>query len=231
MVLSVSLTETLIKSISGIHLSASARNGITIYKVVRFVYYHQTDTDEKSIVQVYSTNTNRWRAFPEPIIGSWVIYKRTDIVVNGIMYFVAGSGLISFNLHKETFGFVPFPKFIQNKRSDVFDFKASVAMVFKSVSGIDLWTWDTGSAHMSWTLNFSIAADLETEIRLSSYLGAGLFYGKKFLGGDYFLYDILYDYEKPETKYYRLGDQSVLTHLKYTESLVSLDGFGFEPVE
>lgn len=197
------------------------------YKVVRFVYYHKTD--EAMIVQVYSSNADRWRAFQEPTLKNWKIYKHTNIVVNGFMYFDGGSELISFNLNKEIFGLVPFPKFVKKKRSDVLDFNGSVGMVFESVPGIDLWTLDSCSSQMSWTKKFSIVADLETQIRLSSYLGAGQFYGRKFLGGYYFLYDILYDYEKRETKYCRLGDQSVLRHLKYTESLISLDGF--KPVE
>ncbi|KAK1398891.1 hypothetical protein POM88_008754 [Heracleum sosnowskyi] len=158
------------------------------YKVVRFVYYHKTD--EVMIVQVYSANANSWKAFREPILKNWEVYKHTNIVMNGIMYFDGGSELISFNLNREIFGLVPFPNFIQNKRSDVLDFKGSVAMVFESVSGIDLWTLDSCSGQMSWTKKFSVVADLETQIRLSSYLGAGQFYGRKFLGGYYFLYNI-----------------------------------------
>lgn len=60
----------------------------------------------------------------------------------------------------------------------------------------------------SWTTRFSIEANFDREILFSCYLGAGLFSGKNHTNNCVFLYD---SDEKKETK--------------YTESLVSLDGF------
>ncbi|XP_063950444.1 putative F-box protein At1g32420 [Daucus carota subsp. sativus] len=193
------------------------------YKVFRIVY--EKILDIIPIVQVYSTNDDIWRDFRAPILKNWKIYKQTNIVVNGVMYFDSGDELISFDLHKEVFGIVPFPNFIQRKGSDILDFEGFVAIVFASVGygpGLNLWTLDDVSNKISWTKRFSIETDSETNIWLYCYLGAGQFYGYKLMNGNIFLYDCD---EKKETKYYELGEENSTLTLKYTETLVSLDGF------
>lgn len=168
------------------------------YKVFRIVYGKILDL--VPIVQVYSSNADNWREFQAPILKNWKIYKETNIVVNGVMYFDGGDELILFDLHNEIFGLVPLPSFIQRKGSDVLDFEGFVAMVFESVGfgpGLDLWTLDNFSGEVSWTKRFSVEADSDTNIWLYSYLGAGQFYGYKLMNGIFFLYD--YD-EKKETK-------------------------------
>lgn len=134
-------------------------------------------------------------------------------------------------MNKEVFGIVPYPSFIKSKKSNVLDFKGSVAIVFESKFGVDLWTLDDGSGKLSWTKRFSIQADPdpEIEIRLSNYLGAGQFCGIKILNSYIFLYKVLYDCEKKETNFFGLGEENVHTTLNYTGTLVWLDGF--EPVE
>ncbi|XP_074368366.1 F-box/kelch-repeat protein At3g23880-like [Apium graveolens] len=193
------------------------------YKVFRIVY--ENIFDVVPIVQVYSTSADIWREFRAPILKNWKIYKQTSIVVNGVMYFDGGDELISFDLHKEVFGLVSFPSFIQRKGSDVLDFEGFVAMVFESVDygpGLDLWTLDDVSGEMSWTKRFSVEVDSDTNIWLYCYLGAGLFYGRKLMNGNVFLYDCD---EKKETKYFELGEETSSLTLKYIETLVSLDGF------
>lgn len=56
-------------------------------------------------------------------------------------------------------------------------------------------------------------------------LGAGQFYGKKLLNGNVFMYNVLYDCENKETKYYGVGMEIIFRTLKYTETLVSFEGF------
>lgn len=193
------------------------------YKVFRIVF--ENIFDIVPIVQVYSTSADIWREFRAPILKNWKIYKQTNIVVNGIMYFDGGDELISFDLHKEVFGLVSFPSFIQRKGSDVLEFEGFVAMVFESVGrgpGLDLWTLNDVSGEVSWTKRFSIEADSDTNIWLYCYLGARQFYGCKLTNGNVFLYDCD---EKKEIRYFELGEENSSLTLRYIETLVSLDGF------
>ncbi|KAK1398892.1 hypothetical protein POM88_008755 [Heracleum sosnowskyi] len=196
------------------------------YKVLRIVYENRYDF--VPIVQVYSTNADCYREFRAPILKKWMVYardninvyRRTNTFVNGVLYFDGGDELVSFDLHDEVFGLIPFPRFVQRKMSDVLDFKCSVAMIFESGPGVDLWTLNNVSGQLSWTKKFSIEVDIEMEIWVSFYLGAQQFYGTNSLNRTCFLHD----YEKKKTKYYGLGKESVLATLEYIETLVSLDG-------
>ena len=93
-------------------------------------------------------------------------------------------------------------------------------MIFETGLGVDLWTLDYVSGQLSWTKQISIRGDLETDIWLSCYLGAGQFCGTHARNQTCFLYD----YEEEETKYYGLEKESVLATLKHIETLVSLNG-------
>ncbi|KAL1816568.1 hypothetical protein ACET3Z_019142 [Daucus carota] len=181
--------------------------------------------DKVPIVQVYSTSTDSWREFRDPILKNYENFDRRNVVVNGVLYFDGVDELISFDLHNEVFGQVPFPSWVTRKGSDVLDFEGSVAMVFQSGPEIHLWTLGDVSGQMSWTKKFSIEADSETEIWLTSYLGAGQFFGKKLFNEDYFMFSLLYDYRKKEYKFYKRRDENIWAYLKYTETLVSLDDF------
>lgn len=193
------------------------------YKVLRFVCENLSDVIP--IVQVYSTDTDCWKEFRAPILQNWKDWSGAQIVVDGILYFDGADELVSFDLRNEVFGLVPFPTFIQTKKSDVLDFEGSVAMVFESGLGIDLWTLDDVSGQVSWTKSFSIENESETEMWLQSYLGARQFYGRMIFNEGHSLYRILYDYEKKQMKYYGLGEENTHENLKYTVSLVSLDRF------
>lgn len=221
------------------------------YKVVRILY--ESLNSFVPVVQVYSSNADCFNEFHAPILEKLMVkmvimqvgvaadnptFKAlTNVAVNGVLYFDGGDELVSFDLHEEVFELVPFPSSVQRKRSDVLDFEGSLAMVFESGPGfdVDLWTLDHVSGKLSWTKKFSFDSgfdDSETEIWLSCYLGAGQFYGTKFLDGNCFLYEILYDYEKKkETICYGLRECAsgfyIPSHstFKYTETLVTLDGF------
>ncbi|KAK1398925.1 hypothetical protein POM88_008788 [Heracleum sosnowskyi] len=203
------------------------------YKVLRIVFGEKDDI--VPVVRVYSANADLWREFRAPILKSWKFasHLQTKIVVNGVLYFDGGDELISFDLHREILGLVPFPSCIFRKMSHVLDFEDSVAVVFESFDdglGVDLWTLSDVSRQVSWTKKISIDPDpdpdSESEIYLSCYLGAGKFYGSKSLDGMYLHNNILYDCENKETKFYGVREENIYaTPLKYVESLVSLNGF------
>lgn len=94
------------------------------------------------LLQVYSTNPNSWKViYPFVRIESENITGTNIVVINDILYFYGKKKLVSYDLHNEDFGLVPFPKLVQSKRSDALDFQGSVVVVFQSESGgIDLWT-------------------------------------------------------------------------------------------
>ncbi|KAL1816659.1 hypothetical protein ACET3Z_019233 [Daucus carota] len=204
------------------------------YKLLRFVYEKRDDV--VPMAKVYYVNADYSREYQGPNLKTQIYdVAQSNIVVNGVLYFVGGDQLVSFDLHDEVFGLVELPNFIQRKMSNVMDFEGSVAIVFESGTGVDLWTLDIVSGVFSWNKKFSIEYgldDLDTEIWLSCYLGAKQFYGWKLRNGNYFVYEILYDYEKKNIKYHGLGEEYVVpvhAAFKYTETLVSLDRF--EPVE
>ncbi|XP_017253017.1 F-box/kelch-repeat protein At3g23880-like [Daucus carota subsp. sativus] len=195
------------------------------YKVFRVV--SEKEFDVVPLIQVYSSNADSWtNEFKAPILKNVEHYGRTNVVVDGVLYFDNHEDhLISFDLHNEIFGLVPIPSSTQ-MGSEVLDFHGSVAMVFQSgIEILDLWTLDNVSGELSWTKKFSIEAHPETEMRLTKYLGAAQFFGHKLLDSIVFLYYVLYDYEKKETKVYKHEEENVRASLKYTETLVSLDGF------
>ncbi|KAL1816572.1 F-box/kelch-repeat protein At3g23880-like [Daucus carota subsp. sativus] len=192
------------------------------YKVFRIVSEKMFDVEP--LVQVYSSNADSWtNEFKAPIMKGVKHFGSANVVVDGVLYFkYRREHLVSFDLHNEIFGLVPIPSSTQME-SDVLDFQGSVAMVFQSGIEINLWTLDNVSGEVSWTKKFSIEAHPETEIRLNDYLGAAQFFGHKVFHSSFMFY-VLYDYEKKETKIYK-DEANVGAFLKYTETLVSLDGF------
>ncbi|XP_017224967.2 putative F-box protein At3g16210 [Daucus carota subsp. sativus] len=198
------------------------------YKV--FMFGEDTTDNDVPTVFVYSTATGCWKEIRAPNWGNKFCYMdQIDVVVDGVLYADCEDTIISLDLHEEVFGLVPYPEFVQRKGSSVLDFEGSVAMVFDSV----VWTLDDLCGKVSWTKRFSVKEyDSGIGIWLSYYLGAGVFYGSKFLlkyefESDQLLYNILYDCEKKEDKCFVLQQCSIPETIKYTETLVSLDGFQY----
>ncbi|KAL8127946.1 hypothetical protein AgCh_014757 [Apium graveolens] len=233
----VGVPELDVDSSSGVRIGFGYDSGCNDYKVFRTFW--DGDLDSVTLkLQVYSVNGDSWGEFRGPVwgkgnnVGEEKLEGNDFVVVKEILYFSSWDEqhLIAFDLRKEVIGLVPFPSFVLKKCSDVLDFKDSIAVVFKSVSGIDLWklndnVWGQVS---SWTKMFSIAPDdphPKLKMWLSCYLGAGQFFGRKLLDGNVFMFNVLYDCEKKETKYYGVGKENILATLKYRETLVSLDGF------
>ncbi|KAL1816570.1 hypothetical protein ACET3Z_019144 [Daucus carota] len=150
-------------------------------------------TQDLSSCPVYSSTADSWTSeFKAPILKNVEYYGRTNVVVDGVLYFDDNKDhLISFDLHNEIFGLVPIPS-LTRMGSDVLDFQGSVAMVFQSGFEIyDLWTLDNVSGDVSWTKKFSIEAHPETEIWLTKYLGAAQFFGKKLFDRSVFMFNVL----------------------------------------
>ncbi|KAK1399000.1 hypothetical protein POM88_008863 [Heracleum sosnowskyi] len=190
------------------------------YKLLRFVYDQEGGV--VPVTKVYYINADCCREIQGPILKTQIRSCRSNIAVNGVLYFDGVDQIVSFDLHDEVFGLVPFPDSIQRKMSDVMDFEGSVAMAFESGPGVDLWTLDNVSGKLSWTKKFSIKYgfdDLDTGIWLSCYLG------EEYVN----VYATAEESEIPVGA--MLEDAPVPVHaaLKYTQTLVSLDGF--EPVE
>lgn len=228
----VCVPEVCLSRSSRVEIGFCYDSGLNDYKVFRTLY--EINLDKVTFkMQVYSASADSWKEFQGPVCGKKLEKRKFEpndfIVVSGILYFMNPDEqqLITFDLRKEVFRPIPFPSFVQKKWSDVLDFKGYVAMVFESVSGVDIWTMedDVSGQVSSWTKLFSIAPDPKLNMWLSYHLGAGQFYGKKVLKGELFMYEVLYDCEKKETKYYAVGVHNILATLKYTETLVSLDGF------
>lgn len=207
-----------------------------VYKVFRVVC--EKLDDKVLIVQVFSTGTDSWMEFREPIMRSNEVYDSTSVVVDGLLYFYGAHGrIISFDLHKDIFGVVPLPSLTSTRKgSDVLNYEGSVAMVFQIGQERNLWTLDDVSGKVSWTKRFSIDIDnfdvLGIKIWMSQYLGAGQFYRDKLIDHGYrsiLSVDVLFDNEKKEGIIYSLPKHRISAPIKYIETLVSLDGF--VPVE
>lgn len=196
------------------------------YKVLKMVYENSRDVMGKRKVYLYSTNTDSWRRFQDPILRKLYGYE-SNIVVNGVLYIKCESELITFDLHQEVFGLVPLPGFTGKNKSDVLDFEGSVGIFFESVGdaeGIFLWTLDDVSGQVQWTKKFRINVDPGLRLWLYCYLGAGDFYGRMVPNHDFFVHNFLYDYETEETTLHGVRE-NVWATVKYTQTIVSLDGF------
>lgn len=196
------------------------------YKVIR-LFDDLISDGLVPVLQVYSSNADSWTEFHPPIVDGELPDIEANIVINGVLYFTVGDNLLSFDFRKQVFVPFPFPTStasIRTMKSNILDFKGSVAIVFQSGTGVDLWTLEDVSGEVLWTKKFSIEVDFKLDMRLSFYLGAGQFYGEKLID-KYPMYNFLYDSEEKVTKYYRLGESDINTTLNYTETLVSLEGF------
>ncbi|KAL1816701.1 hypothetical protein ACET3Z_019275 [Daucus carota] len=200
------------------------------YKVVRCDYDYDDLRYFEAKVHVYSTNADCWRKIRPNIPLEYQRLGRANLVVNGVVYFQDNDELISFDLHKESFGRIPLPGSRRLQLSNVLDFEGAVAMVFGYVGdevGAHLWTLDDVSGQLPWTKRFSIDADMDSGLWLRCYLRGGQFCGRITNKKTHDVYNILYNYKKKETKLYRIDrdDSTVLTGMIHTETLVSLGGF------
>ncbi|KAK1354449.1 hypothetical protein POM88_047705 [Heracleum sosnowskyi] len=195
------------------------------YKVIRFISPTIT-TSVAPVLQLYSTNTDSWKEIHVRDTSASRVMCHPKLkfgpVINGVLYLRHMRQLVSFDLHYEVFKVVPFPSF-KLIRSDVFDFEGSVAVVLRSVpesSKISLWTLDNSTGgEVFWTRKFIVHYNL---LWTCSYLGRGLFFGKKEARGRT---KVLYDNTKKEFKTLPRLAKKPSAVLKYTETLASVQGF------
>lgn len=202
------------------------------YKLVRILH---SDVSNMVEAELYSANADCWKEIelPKAVQNAWPFVNFIPVhEINGVLYMVDDTVLVSFDLHTELFEVYPYPdsvKRLQNLTSLVFE--GSIAMIFKTASGDgsvhSLWTLDDDSGKVCWTKKFNLEPDLEVD-RVDLYLGDGQFAALDFRVSRFFLYDLM----KKETK--RLffpvddtviNDRMILSCVRHTESLVSLHGF------
>lgn len=177
------------------------------YKFVRIVYgwknsddYRKNSVDYCVKVYMYSANADAWREIQIKEKLKVLDFTTCVPIFKGVLYWMSMDrmGLVSFVLHDEVFGKIPFPGcLLWHNIPDVVIYKDSVALISyeyyddETISDIpktSLWTMDDGIGNVSWTKKFTFEATLEIE-RVYSYLRTGQFAAKKVWGGGFFLYD------------------------------------------
>ncbi|KAK1358696.1 hypothetical protein POM88_043170 [Heracleum sosnowskyi] len=206
------------------------------FKVLKIAYQQINGKLVKLLaVQLYSFDSNLWREIKVGIeLPDLQFYPacpilRSGPVVDGILYLEAANTIITFSLHTELFGLIPYPSFMHTRKSSVLDFEGSVAVVLESVAEgaldkkeVSLWTVESVSDEVFWNKIFTFDAGSEEIDWVFVYCGADKFVGNTSYG------TVLYDYRKKETKHIRLPSQSFLVdgsnkswHLFNCEDLMS----------
>ncbi|KAL6550559.1 hypothetical protein OROMI_021047 [Orobanche minor] len=207
------------------------------YKVLKIAYrelaHYSNRTLDVLSLNLYSSNSDSWReiqvgiALPSLVYCPIVPVLISGPVVDGVLYLEAVNTIVTFNLHSEIFGLIPYPSFNHKRKSNVFDFEGSVVVVLESVrdGSLDekeasLWTMEAVSDEVFWNKIFTFDAGFNDTDWVFLYSGANNFVGKTKLG------QVLYDYRKKKTKYIRLPSQSFFVKaLKHTETLLSAEQF------
>lgn len=190
------------------------------YKILRIV----SDYDLVRNFELYSVNDDSWKDIevPEtlqrfsPFPSSKCVYSK-----NGVVYVEGTSGVLSFDLKNEEFGFHLYPYRMKNK-SRIFDIEGSVAMIFRDTRSVhSLWKLDDVCGNLCWTKKFNLDIVKEKPYGVQClYLGDGQYVA---LDDDGYLY---YDYDSRNKEIKKFDPPRSCTSLiNYTESLVSLEGF------
>lgn len=206
------------------------------YKVLKIAYKRPANNNINKAVDVlsvymYSSNSDSWReiqvgiALPSLLSYPVVPVLTSGPVVDGVLYLEAVNTIVTFSLHSEMFGLIPYPSFDHTRKSNVMDFEGSVAVVLESVRDgsldekeVSLWTMEAVSDEVFWNKIFTFDAGLDGIGWVYLYSGANKFVGKTRLG------QVLYDYRKKETKSIKLPSQSFLVKaLKHTETFLSVE--------
>ncbi|KAK1354217.1 hypothetical protein POM88_047473 [Heracleum sosnowskyi] len=206
-------------------------------KVLKIAYKmparYCTDALDVLSVDLYSSISDSWReiqvgiALPSLAYCSFLPVLISGPVVDGVLYLEAVNTIVTFNLHSEMFGLIPYPSFNHRRKSNVLDFEGSVAVVLESIRDgsldekeVSLWTMEAVSDEVFWNKNFTFDAGFNDIDWVFLYAGANNFVGKTRLG------QVLYDYREKQTKYIRLPSQSFCVKaLKHTETFLSAEQF------
>lgn len=206
------------------------------YKVLRIVY--SNDNHYKLVyvsqLHLYSLNEDSWTEIQVPsVLPKLVCYPfcpvlRSGPVLDGVLYLEGMNEIVTFDLHDQLFQVIPFPSFIQTRKSNIFNFEGSISVLVESAcrdrsldddKEISLWTMESVCGQPLWNQIFTFDHGLKIDW-VFLYLGA-----KQFVGTTQ-LRTVLYDYGMKVTTYIGLPSQSFLTRiLWHTESLLSPEGF------
>ncbi|XP_074344588.1 F-box protein At3g07870-like [Apium graveolens] len=111
------------------------------YKVLKIGYQRINGRLVKlQAVQLYSFDSGLWKEIEVAIeLPSLLCYPACPTlssgpVVDGVLYLEAVNTIITFDLHNELFGLIPYPSFMHTRKSNVLDFEGSVAVVLESVT-------------------------------------------------------------------------------------------------
>ncbi|XP_074326133.1 putative F-box protein At1g47790 [Apium graveolens] len=189
------------------------------YKILRIVFRRLVSSFGQRLLQaeLYSANADSWKEIPisESLrefhpFSTKIVHAKT-----GVLYLESHTELLAFDLHREVFQLYPLPKLCHIVRSQVLDYEGNVTMIFESIDkSVSLYMLDDA---MSWTKMFSFEDDLKL-IWVGHYLGNGHFVANTYR---------TYDHKIRETKLNLLQFpiDGMKGPVKYSESLVSLDGF------
>ncbi|KAK1402445.1 hypothetical protein POM88_002050 [Heracleum sosnowskyi] len=182
------------------------------FKVLKIVYRRDNYRLVTAVaVHLYSWNAGSWREIEVGVeLPSMVCYPLCPIlksgpVVDGILYLEGRDVIVTFDLHSELFRLIPFPSYMQVRKSNVFDFEGSVSVLVEFVPAdgslddkeISLWTLETVSGESFWNKVFTFDSGFKLDWVFFS-LGANQFVGTTKLG------TVLYESCKKVTKYIAL---------------------------
>lgn len=185
-------------------------------------------------VYLYCFMSDSWKEVAVCItLPSFVCYAFCPVlisgpVIDGVLYLEGMNEIVTFDVHDQVFGLVvPFPSYLQTRKSNVMDFQGSVAVFAaeqeddgSSNKIISLWTMEAiSSNHVFWNKVFSsIDAGVDW---VFEHFGANQFLGTNKLGQV-----VVYDFGKKEATYIGLPSQSFLVKvLKHSQSLLPIQGF------
>lgn len=207
------------------------------FKVLRIEYDTIGDMVQPLTVRgvnLYSLKSDSWKevavriTLPSLVCYAFIPVLISGPVVNGVLYLEGMNEVVTFDLHDEVFGLIPFPSYLQRRKSKVLDFQGSVAVFAEesitdengsSNNIISLWTMEAVSNDVFWNKVFTVDAGLEVDW-VFEHFGANQFLGTNKLG------EVVYDFGKKETKYIGIPSLSFLVKvLKHSQSFLSIEGF------
>lgn len=207
------------------------------FKVLKITYLVEGVSNYMNLIGVYmyTLNANSWREIELnfttlPKIGwipSYPILEHGPIV-DGILHLKGIHKIVTFDLYSELFGEIPFWSFMQESKlhdkSDVLEFKGSVAMIFEPDGDesihkdTSLWTVEVDvSGEVFWNKMLTFDASLKID-------WVFLYSSGKFAGQTDFGNVLLYDYMKKETTYAGISSEILVRVFEHAESFLSIEG-------
>ncbi|KAK1354189.1 hypothetical protein POM88_047445 [Heracleum sosnowskyi] len=197
----------------GVYLDFGFDDITNDYKLLRSVFDDVSDDVFKA--EVYSANADSWKQ-----IQASEILLSSHIFPNSVLYMERFQKLIPprevLRLHR-----LNISRLRLIRKSDVLDFEGSSAVILSDGSVHSVWVLEDVCGVFTWNKKFNLEYN-STIVWVISYLGDG-----QFVAQNYDLEYISYDYKKKVAKKF-LPAADITDYnsvVKYTESLVPLNGF------